>query len=111
MEKKIITADKWLSIGKAFSCIICWGLLFWAIVEIIEGTYRSDAMAQTAESTSKLLAGEADLYSATSATYEIEARIVSKNGDTGPWYRNAIVANYGDRIEIRLKAMSASPAP
>lgn len=108
MKKKILTADKWLSIGRTFSIVICWGLLFWTAVEIIEGTYRSETTAQLAEATTKLLAGAEDLYPTTSAIYEIEARVISKT-DNNPWYRNMIVANYGDAIEVRLKAMSASP--
>lgn len=109
MKKKIFTVDKWLSLGKTLSIVICWGLLFWAAVEIIEGTYRSDTTAQLAEATSKLLAGENDLYPATSAAYEVEARVVSKTGTDNPWSRGSIVADCGDKIELRLKAMSASP--
>jgi len=81
-------------------------ILIMAIVVIIQGIRLSDCELARVEILNRNFAGEYKLYPSEGIDYELEARVI--DGDTkGDWHHDLIAAEYGDTIEIRLKAVAA----
>lgn len=79
-----------------------------AVVLAVEGINLSQKDVAMVE-TLNLDSINADPYPVADVDYELEARIVDGKTDQA-WYSHAIVANYGDTIEVRLKASAAEVA-
>lgn len=106
-EKFEATVKKYRFVMR-ISAIVGWAILFLTVMVITKGVELSQKDAMMAEVLSKAFAGESDLYPMTGIDYELEARIVTDDGRSG-WRHDAITADYGDTIEVRLKAIAANP--
>ena len=93
-----------IAISVAMGCIS----LIFAVVTVHQGIEFSRNAITMVENLNMSHINESP-YPAEGCIYELEARIV---GDEmlSSWYRHAIVANYGDMLEIRLKITAADPA-
>lgn len=106
---KVRIASEGFRIAKTALRLIGGALLVCAVALTSKGLQLSQNDAMMVEAINKLLLDEADLYPATGIVYELEARIIDEEA-SNPWYHGAITANYGDTIEVRLKAIAADAA-
>lgn len=84
-------------------------ILVMTVIAIIQGINLSDCEIARAESLNRAYAGEYNLCPSEGVDYKLEARVVGKNSEN-PWHHDVIVADYGDTIEVRLKAVAADAA-
>lgn len=105
MKEKIHVVDKRFDAALTIAHILCGASIALAIILAVQGIEASQKDAAMAE-TLNLDFINADPYPVQGIAYELEARIV----DGSPrqvWHRHAIVADYGDTIEVRLKVITA----
>lgn len=92
-----------IAISVTVGCIF----LIFAVVTVYQGIEFSRNAITMVENLNMSHINESS-YPAEGCIYELEARIVDDEM-SGSWYRHAIVANYGDMLEIRLKIIAANP--
>lgn len=107
-KNKIAKAIKRVSFATWISVIA--GIMFFVvtITAVIGGIDLSNREIELAEALNSERAGEHNLYPSVGVEYELEARVLGEN-TAGSWHHDLIAAEYGDVIEIRLKAVAANP--
>lgn len=103
---KNVRATMWISL--IFGGIF---LLLSIFVEVKEIDF-SNTEIETAKTWYRIDSSERNLYPSEGIDYQLEARVVKGTTDTeeldpAAWYREFIAAEYGDTIEVRLKATAA----
>lgn len=108
-EKKLNKVDvamKWFEVGTYIVRAIGVLLLFMMAIVIIEGIQRFNKDVMMVEMLNMVHAGESNPRPATGIAYDLEARVITDDGNS-MWYHDAISANIGDLIEVRLKVTPA----